>query len=64
MPQVRNTIHTFENAWLQNLACRNDKLAAPIPQLYVKGTFTGDIWIALIETPKNPHRKCLSEKRS
>ena len=40
MPQVRNTIDAFEGVWLPALVRRSDKLAALIPQLYVKGMST------------------------
>ena len=50
MPQVRNTIEAFESVWLQSLVRRSDKLAALIPQLYVKGMSTRDIEAALTET--------------
>jgi transposase-like protein len=50
MPQVRNTIDAFESVWLQSLVRRSDKLAALIPQLYVKGMSTRDIQAALTET--------------
>ncbi len=50
MPQVRNTIDAFESVWLQSLVRRSDKLAALIPQLYVKGMSTRDIEAALTET--------------
>ena len=50
MPQVRNTIDAFESVWLQALVRRSDKLAALIPQLYVKGLSTRDIEAALTET--------------
>jgi hypothetical protein len=35
--KVRNTINAFESVWLRALVRRSDKLAALIPQLYVKG---------------------------
>ncbi len=47
MPQVRNTIATFESVWLRALVGRSDKLAALMPQLYVKGMSTRDIEAAL-----------------
>jgi putative transposase len=50
MPQVRNTSDAFESVWLQALFRRSDKLAALIPQLYVKGMSTRDIETALTET--------------
>ena len=50
MPQVRNTIDAFESVWLRSLVRRSDKLAALIPQLYVKGMSTRDIEAALTET--------------
>ena len=50
MPQVRNTIEAFESVWLQALVRRSDKLAALIPQLYVKGLSTRDIEAALADT--------------
>ena len=50
MPQVRNTIEAFESVWLQTLVRRSDKLAALIPQLYVKGLSTRDIEAALADT--------------
>ena len=50
MPQVRNTIEAFESVWLRALVRRSDKLAALIPQLYVKGLSTRDIEAALAET--------------
>jgi len=50
MPQVRNTTDAFESVWLQSLVRRSDKLAALIPQLYVKGMSTRDIEAALTET--------------
>jgi putative transposase len=49
MPQVRNTIDAFESVWLQSLVRRSDKLAALIPQLYVKGLSTRDIEAALTD---------------
>jgi hypothetical protein len=39
-----------ENVWLQALVPRSDKLAALIPQLYVKGMSTRDIETPLTET--------------
>jgi putative transposase len=50
MPQVRNTIDAFESVWLRSLVRRGDKLAALIPQLYVKGMSTRDIEAALSES--------------
>jgi len=50
MPQVRDTIDAFDSVWLQSLIRRSDKLAALIPQLYVKGMSTRDIEAALTET--------------
>jgi len=50
MPQVRNTIEAFESVWLRALVRRSDKLAALIPQLYVKGLSTRDIEAALADT--------------
>jgi len=50
MPQVRDTIKAFESVWLQALVHRSDKLAALIPQLYVKGLSTRDIEAALADT--------------
>ena len=50
MPQVRDTIEAFDSVWLQSLIRRSDKLAALIPQLYVKGMSTRDIEAALTET--------------
>jgi len=49
MPQVRNTIDAFESVWLRALVRRSDKLAALIPQLYVKGLSTRDIEAALTD---------------
>ena len=49
MPQVRDTIAAFESVWLRALVRRSDKLAALIPQLYVKGMSTRDIEAALTE---------------
>ena len=50
MPQVRNTIAAFDSVWLRTLARRSGKLAALIPQLYVKGMSTRDIEAALTDT--------------
>ena len=50
MPQVRDTIEAFESVWLRALVRRSDKLAALIPQLYVKGMSTRDIEAALTDT--------------
>lgn len=50
MPQVRETLEAFESVWLKTLVRRSDKLAALIPQLYVKGLSTRDIEAALEET--------------
>jgi putative transposase len=50
MPQVRDTIEAFESMWLRALVRRSDKLAALIPQLYVKGLSTRDIEAALADT--------------
>jgi transposase-like protein len=50
MPPVRNAIDAFESVWLGSLVRRHDKLAALIPQLYVKGMSTRDIEAALTET--------------
>ncbi len=50
MSQVRDTIEAFESVWLRALICRSDKLAALIPQLYVKGLSTRDIEAALCDT--------------
>ncbi len=50
MPQVRDTIEAFESAWLRALVQRSNKLAALIPQLYVKGLSTRDIEAALADT--------------
>ncbi len=50
MPQVRETLEAFESVWLKTLVGRSDKLAALIPQLYVKGLSTRDIEAALEET--------------
>ena len=50
MPQVRNTIDAFESVWLRSLVRRSDKLAALIPQLYLKGLSTRDIEAALADT--------------
>lgn len=47
MPQVRDTVEAFESLWLKTLVSRSDKLAALIPQLYVKGLSTRDIEAAL-----------------
>jgi len=47
MPQVRETLEGFESVWLKTLVGRSDKLAALIPQLYVKGLSTRDIEAAL-----------------
>jgi putative transposase len=49
MPQVRETIEAFGSVWLQSLVRRSDKLAALIPQLYVKGLSTRDIEAALTD---------------
>jgi len=49
MPQVRNTIDAFKSVWLQSLVRRSDKLAALIPQLYVKGMSTRDIEAGLTD---------------
>jgi transposase-like protein len=50
MPQVRETLEAFESVWLKTLVGRSDKLAALIPQLYVKGLSTRDIEAALEQT--------------
>jgi len=50
MPQVRNTIDAFESVWLRALVRRSDKLAALIPQRYVKCLSTRDIEAALADT--------------
>jgi len=50
MPQVRDTIKAFDSVWLRALVRRSDKLAALIPQLYVKGLSTRDIEAALTDT--------------
>jgi transposase-like protein len=50
MPQVRDTLEGFESLWLKTLVGRSDKLAALIPQLYVKGLSTRDIEAALQQT--------------
>ncbi len=50
MPQVRDTVQGFESLWLKTLVSRSDKLAALIPQLYVKGLSTRDIEAALEQT--------------
>jgi putative transposase len=50
MPQVRDTIEEFESVWLRALVRRSDKLAALIPQLYVKDLSTRDIEAALADT--------------
>jgi transposase-like protein len=50
MPQVRNTIDAFESVWLRSLVRRRDRLAALIPQLYIKGMSTRDIEAALSDT--------------
>jgi transposase-like protein len=50
MPQVRDAIEAFESVWLRALVRRSDKLAALIPQLYVKGLSTRDIEAALADT--------------
>jgi putative transposase len=50
MPQVRDTIEAFESVWLRALVRRSDKLAALIPQLYVRGLSTRDIEAALTDT--------------
>ncbi|HEY5914880.1 MAG TPA: transposase [Verrucomicrobiae bacterium] len=50
MPQVRDTIEAFDGVWLRALVRRSDKLAALIPQLYVKGVSTRDIEAALNDT--------------
>jgi len=47
MPQVRDTLESFESVWLKTLVRRSDKLLALIPQLYVKGLSTRDIEAAL-----------------
>lgn len=47
MPQVRDTLESFESVWLKTLVSRSDKLLALIPQLYVKGLSTRDIEAAL-----------------
>lgn len=47
MPQVRETLEAFESLWLKTLVSRSDKLAALIPQLYVKGLSTRDMEAAL-----------------
>ena len=49
MPQVRDTIEAFDSVWLQSLVRRSDKLAALIPQLYVKGLSARDIEAALTD---------------
>ena len=38
--QLRDTIEAFDSVWLRALVRRSDKLAALIPQLYVKGLST------------------------
>ncbi len=50
MPQVRDTIEAFDSVWLRALVRRSEKLAALIPQLYVKGLSTRDIEAALTNT--------------
>lgn len=50
MPQVRDTLEAFESVWLKTLVGRSDKLAALIPQLYIKGLSTRDIEAALEQT--------------
>ena len=50
MPQVRDTIDAFDSVWLRALVRRSDKLAALIPQLYVKGLSTRNIEAALTDT--------------
>lgn len=50
MPQVRETLEAFDSVWLKTLVRRSDKLAALIPQLYIKGLSTRDIEAALEET--------------
>jgi transposase-like protein len=50
MPQVRDTLESFESIWLKTLVSRSDKLLALIPQLYVKGLSTRDIEAALEES--------------
>jgi transposase-like protein len=50
MPQVRDTTEAFESTWLRALVRRSDKLAAIIPQLYVKGLSIRDIEAALADT--------------
>jgi len=50
MPQVRDTIEAFDSVWLRALVRRSDKLAALIPQLFVKGLSTRDIEAALTDT--------------
>jgi len=50
MPQVRDTIGAFDSVWLRALVPRSDKLAALIPQLYVKGLSPRDIEAALTDT--------------
>jgi transposase-like protein len=63
IPQARNTIDACESVWLQSLLRRSDKLAALIPQFYVKGMSTRDIQTALTETGQNLHPNCLPEKK-
>jgi len=50
MPQVRDTLDGFASVWLKTLVSRSDKLAALIPQLYIKGLSTRDIEAALEQT--------------
>ncbi len=50
MPQMRDTVEAFNSEWLKSLVRRSDKLAALIPQLYVKGLSTRDIEAALSDT--------------
>ena len=50
MPQVRKTVEAFDSEWLKSLVRRSNKLAALIPQLYVKGLSTRDIEAALSGT--------------
>jgi putative transposase len=50
LPQVRDTLEAFESVWLKTLVGRSDKLAALIPQLYIKGLSTRDIEAALEQT--------------
>ena len=47
VPQVRDTLEAFESVWLRVMVGRSEKLAALIPQLYVKGLSTRDVESAL-----------------